>query len=315
MSSFIYAATSLTGGAAGALDKIDGVDLADGDGAIVIVPGDSCYFYILDVDSAEVESSPAIIKPDMNSGDKRWIQIGVSGAVAFATWQEIASGVITNKAVAPAQLEDSGVLAPPFATAAEILQGTVSKKTIAPDQLKAANIIPVVFANAAEIAAGTEAAKAIAPDQLASATAATGTGKVVRATSPVLITPNIGNATGNISGNAATATKTIPRITTITTHATPTINTDNCDAVTITALAEAITSMTTNLSGTPVNFQKLIFRIKDNGTARAIAWGAKFVAKGATLPTTTVLSKLLTVGFIYDTVLNTWGCVAACCEV
>ena len=38
------------------------------------------------------------------------------------------------------------------------------------------------------------------------------------------------------------------RVTTITTHATPTINTDNCDVVTITALGEAITSMTTNLS-------------------------------------------------------------------
>lgn len=112
-----------------------------------------------------------------------------------------------------------------------------------------------------------------------------------------------------------TATKVIPRTATITSHAAPTINVDNYDAVTITALAETITSMTTNLSGTPVNFQKLIIRIKDNGTARAITWGAKFVAKGTILPTTTVISKLLTVGFIYDTVLSTWGCVAAQREV
>lgn len=101
------------------------------------------------------------------------------------------------------------------------------------------------------------------------------------------------------------------RVTTITSHATPTINTDNCDCVTITAQAEAITSMTTNLSGTPTNFQKLLFRIKDNGTARAITWGASFEAKGTALPTTTVLSKVLTVGFIYDTVTSKWGCVAA----
>ena len=100
------------------------------------------------------------------------------------------------------------------------------------------------------------------------------------------------------------------RITTITSSATPTINTDNCDAVTITALAEAITSFTTNLSGTPTNFQKLIIRIKDNGTARAIAWGTSFEAKGVALPTTTVISKVLTVGFIYDTVTSKWGCVA-----
>jgi hypothetical protein len=106
-----------------------------------------------------------------------------------------------------------------------------------------------------------------------------------------------------------------PRITTIASHATPTINTDDCDAVTITAQAEAITSMTTNLSGAPVNFQKLIIRIKDNGTLRAIAWGASFVAKGVALPTTTVATKLLTTGFIYDTVAATWGCVASVQEV
>lgn len=102
-----------------------------------------------------------------------------------------------------------------------------------------------------------------------------------------------------------------PRITTIASNANPTINTDNCDAVTITAQAEAIVSMTTNLSGTPVNFQKLIVRVKDDGTARAIAWGAKFEAKGVALPTTTVISKVLTVGFIHDTVTAKWGCVAS----
>lgn len=105
-----------------------------------------------------------------------------------------------------------------------------------------------------------------------------------------------------------------PRVTSITSSATPTINTDICDAVTITALATAITSMTTNLSGTPVNFQKLTFRILDDGTGRAITWGAKFVARGVALPTTTVANKLLTVGFIYNTVTSTWGCVASAQE-
>ena len=106
-----------------------------------------------------------------------------------------------------------------------------------------------------------------------------------------------------------------PRITTITSSATPTINTDNCDAVTITALATAITSMTTNLSGTPNNFDKLTFRIKDNGTARAITWGASFEPKGVALPTTTVISKVLTVGFIYDSVTSKWGCVSSAQEI
>jgi hypothetical protein len=105
-----------------------------------------------------------------------------------------------------------------------------------------------------------------------------------------------------------------PRVTTIASAAEPTINTDNCDAVSITALATAITSMTTNLTGTPNNFDELIFRIKDDGTARAITWGASFEAKGVALPTTTVISKVLTVAFIYDSVTSKWGCVGAVSE-
>jgi hypothetical protein len=105
------------------------------------------------------------------------------------------------------------------------------------------------------------------------------------------------------------------RVTTIVSNAEPTVNTDNCDVVTITALATAITSMTTNLSGTPTNFQSLIIRIKDDGTARAITWGASFEAKGVALPTTTTISKVLTVGLIYDTVTSKWGCVAVANEV
>lgn len=104
------------------------------------------------------------------------------------------------------------------------------------------------------------------------------------------------------------------RITTITSSATPTINTDNCDAVTITALAAAITSMTTNLSGTPSNFDQLLIRIKDDGTARAITWGSSFEACGAALPTTTVVSKRLYVLFIYDSVAGKWGCVSTAQE-
>ncbi len=125
------------------------------------------------------------------------------------------------------------------------------------------------------------------------------------------VTAPSGAIVGTTDTQTLSAKRNTPRITTITSSATPTINTDNCDCVTITALAAAINTMTTNLSGAPNNFDKLIFRIKDDGNVRAITWGASFVAKGVALPTTTVVSKLLTVGFIYDTVATTWGCVAS----
>jgi len=102
------------------------------------------------------------------------------------------------------------------------------------------------------------------------------------------------------------------RIWSAASDATPDINSDDYDAVTITAQATAITDV--NVTGTPTNFQKLIFRIKDNGTARAITWGSDFEAKGVALPTTTTKSKVLTVGFIWDSVTSKWGCVASVVE-
>lgn len=103
----------------------------------------------------------------------------------------------------------------------------------------------------------------------------------------------------------------LPRVTTTTSSATPTINTDNYDALSITALAVAITSMTTNLSGTPVNFQQLTIRIKDNGSARAITWGASFESGSVSLPSTTVAGKTLMVRLMYDSVDAKWACEAS----
>jgi hypothetical protein len=68
--------------------------------------------------------------------------------------------------------------------------------------------------------------------------------------------------------------------------------------------------MTTNLSGTPSDGQRLTYRIKDDGNARAITWGSSFESVGVALPTTTVAGKRLVVGFMWDSVASKWGCVA-----
>lgn len=102
----------------------------------------------------------------------------------------------------------------------------------------------------------------------------------------------------------------VPRVTLITSSATPAINTDSCDCVTITALAVAITSMTTSLSGTPNNFDHLEIRFKDNGTGRAIAWGTSYESGQATLPTTTIANKVTRVGLEWDSVKSKWVCLA-----
>ena len=122
------------------------------------------------------------------------------------------------------------------------------------------------------------------------------------------------NGTGNFTTPGKITGRIITRTTSISSSATPTINTDNCEFVDITAIATAITSMTTNLSGTPVNGQRLMIRFKDNGTAQTIAWGTSYEAVGVALPTTTVISKRLTVNLIYDTTTSKWGCVATAQE-
>lgn len=92
--------------------------------------------------------------------------------------------------------------------------------------------------------------------------------------------------------------------------ATPAINTDTTDVVHITAQSAAITSFTTNLTGTPVDGDTLRISITDNGTARAITWGASFEASTVALPTTTVINARLDVGFFWNTATSKWRCVA-----
>lgn len=87
---------------------------------------------------------------------------------------------------------------------------------------------------------------------------------------------------------------------------TPDIDTYNMYIRTAQAAALNINAPT----GTPSSGQSLIFRIKDNGTARAITWDATFRAVGLTLPTTTVISKVVYVGCIYNSDETKWDAIA-----
>lgn len=61
------------------------------------------------------------------------------------------------------------------------------------------------------------------------------------------------------------------------------------DMVKVTAQAAALALA--NPTGTPVEGKRILIRIKDNGTARAISYGGQYRAVGVTLPTTTVINK------------------------
>jgi len=77
----VYVRQALTGGAADALDGIDGASLLDNDMAIVTV-SEISYIYRLDDNLGGGESSPRRILPDTNPGTKAWVlqKICVDGA-------------------------------------------------------------------------------------------------------------------------------------------------------------------------------------------------------------------------------------------
>lgn len=145
------------------------------------------------------------------------------------------------------------------------------------------------------------------------------TGKLIQ--NSLFLVDDSGNATSNgvaVPTISSTSTLTNKRITSrvqsVADAATITPNADTNDAVDITAIAQAFTIA--NASGTPTNFQKLQIRIKDDGTGRAITWGTAYVAGGASLPSTTIASKILNIGLIYNTAnaLNKFQCVATAQE-
>ena len=89
-------------------------------------------------------------------------------------------------------------------------------------------------------------------------------------------------------------------------------NSDSYDQQSFSALANALTINAD--AGTPTDGQKTVLRFKDNGTARALTWTTgtsnSFRAVGVTLPTTTVISKTVYVGCIYNSADSRWDAVA-----
>jgi len=90
-------------------------------------------------------------------------------------------------------------------------------------------------------------------------------------------------------------------------------NSTSFDEYAITALANALT-ISADANASPADGQRMMFRFKDNGTARALTWTTgstnSFRVVGVTLPTTTVASKLVYIGCIYNAADSRWDVVA-----
>ena len=92
---------------------------------------------------------------------------------------------------------------------------------------------------------------------------------------------------------------------------TITPNIDISEMEIVSALAGALTiAVPTGVAGSFFEGKELNFRIKDNGTARALTWNAIFVDYTGILPTTTVASKTVYIGCKYNVVDTKWDVVA-----
>jgi hypothetical protein len=100
--------------------------------------------------------------------------------------------------------------------------------------------------------------------------------------------------------------------TTTTVASTATLTPDISAGDTFTITAQAVALSIANPTGTPVNGQKMTIRIDDNGTARAITWsGTQYRAStDLPLPTTTIATKTMYLGFIYNSTDTKWDLLA-----
>ena len=116
-----------------------------------------------------------------------------------------------------------------------------------------------------------------------------------------------GTFEGTSSGtNTGDQTFLNARVQSVTSSATVTPTSTN-DLVIITAQAVGLTLA--NPTGTFTEGQALMIRIKDNATARTIAFDTNYRAIGVTLPTTTVISKTMYLGIIYNSTDAKWDIV------
>jgi len=118
-----------------------------------------------------------------------------------------------------------------------------------------------------------------------------------------------GASIATYTGTETLANKRIdPRVTSAASASTLTPSVATADVYAYTALAAGLTINAP--TGTPVDGDKLMFRLLDNGTSRALTWNATYTVIGVTLPTATTISKTTYVGCIYNANNTRWDVIA-----
>jgi hypothetical protein len=119
-------------------------------------------------------------------------------------------------------------------------------------------------------------------------------------------TATIRNANLVVSGTLSARYATKVANTATATSMTPNVSASNQFSYTALAADLTINAPT----GTPTDGERLLFRIKDDGTSRVITWDAIYRIIGTILPTNTVVTKTMYIGCIYNAADTKWDVIA-----
>lgn len=230
-------------------------------------------------------------------------------AASFRT--AIGAGTSSTTGTVTSVATGSGLSGGPITATGTIGLATAYGDTVNPYASKTAN----TFLSAPNGAAGAPTFRTLVAadvptlNQNTTGTAANVTGTVAITNGGTGATTLAGASIATYAGAETLTNKRInPRVSTTTSTATLTPDISSFDQYNLTAQAAALTVAAP--TGTPVDGNKIMFRFLDNGTARAITWNATYTAIGVTLPTTTVISKMLYVGCIYNAANTRWDVIA-----
>jgi len=147
-----------------------------------------------------------------------------------------------------------------------------------------------------------------------------GTGSPTWTTTGSGVVTALGNSTNSsggfttIDGTATLTNKRInPRVSATSSASSLTPDISAYDEYAYTALSSSLTINAP--TGSPVDGNKLIFRILDNGSSQSLSWNGTYTVIGVTLPTATTASKTTYVGCIYNANNSRWDVVAVTTQV
>ena len=122
------------------------------------------------------------------------------------------------------------------------------------------------------------------------------------------LTSTNANITTNLTANTISSSRLNIRTSTTASTSTLTPDISAYDQYNLTAQAVPLTIAAP--IGTPVDGNKLMIRLLDNGTARALTWNATYTVIGCILPLSTTINKMTYVGCIYNATNSRWDVIA-----